>query len=602
MSEDSASQSGREAAPAPVSGRVSAADMRLWPAILILAVEACALFVPRIVAPNSPLQYLGMAGGPILGTLAILLWWLLGNREPWRRRAAVVLALLVVFVPVALIMDGSMLMVLGVYALPLATVAWVLAVGLTRGRGWPVRFSAVLAGFLLTLGPVALLRLEGTSGSLQVALAWRWRPKPEQRALAARRAYEGAAETALPEAAEANLEISADDWPEFRGPRRDGKVRGVRIGTDWMAAPVELWRRPVGPGWSSFAVVGPLAFTQEQRGDEEVVVCYQTASGRQVWAWSDPTKFDETMGGVGPRATPTADRGCLYTLGASGTLHCLDLAGGKPIWSRNLVKDTGAPIPKWGFASSPLVRGEIVVVYAGGETGMIAYDRNSGEKLWTAPAGTHSYSSPQSATLAGSEMILMMSNAGLTAAEPRTGARLWHYDWWIDEGARIVQPAVLEGGGIIVGTGYGHGTRRIDAEKGPDGWRVETIWQSRYFKPYFNDFVCHGESVYGFDEQILACLDLASGKRVWKGGRYGHGQLLLLEDQDALLVLSERGDLALVSADPGGFKELARFHALDGKTWNHPVIARGKLLVRNSEAAVCYELPLTPLKLAQRVE
>lgn len=592
VSEERASEAGSETASAAASAPVAAAKIRLWPAFVILAMEACAIFVPQTVAPNTLVHIVGIVGGPILGTLAIFVWWLRSTRESWKRRGAVVLALLVVFVAVALVMDRSMGLVLVIYALPLATVASVIAVGVTRNLAWPARFCSVLAAFLLALGPVAFLRMEGTSGSLQAALAWRWQPKPEQRALAALEAYERAAgKLPLPAPEKAGLEIASGDWPEFRGPNRDGKVAGVRIGADWFAAPVELWRRPVGPGWSSFAIVGQLAFTQEQRGGEEAVVCYHTATGRQVWVHADAAKFDETMGGVGPRATPTAGQGRLYTLGASGAVHCLDPAGGEPVWSRDLLKDTGAPIPKWGFSSSPLLCGDAVIVYAGGEAGIVAYDRRSGEKLWTSAAGTHSYSSPQLATVAGVGMILMMSNAGLTAVEPETGARLWQYDWWIDEGARIVQPAVIEGSAILVGTGYGHGTQRIRVAQGADGWHISKVWETRRLKPYFNDFVCHRGCVYGFDEEILACLDLASGERLWKGGRYGHGQLLLLEDQNALLVLSERGDVALVAADPGRFTELASFHALEGKTWNHPVIAQGKLFVRNATEAACYELP-----------
>jgi outer membrane protein assembly factor BamB len=244
----------------------------------------------------------------------------------------------------------------------------------------------------------------------------------------------------------------------------------------------------------------------------------------------------------------------------------------------------------WGFASSPLVVADLVVVYAGAaNAGMIAYDRHSGEKAWTCPAGTHSYSSPH---LADPELILMMSNAGLAAADAADGSLVWQYDWPSADDARIIQPALLENGDILVATGYGLGTHCVSPTKTNAGWQVRMVWESRNLKPYFNDLVCHDGYIYGFDDKIMTCIDPESGNRVWKGGRYGYGQLLLLADQSVLLVTSERGDVALVEARPDGYKELAKFHAMDGKTWNHPVVAHGKLFVRNAEEAVCYKLPL----------
>jgi outer membrane protein assembly factor BamB len=223
---------------------------------------------------------------------------------------------------------------------------------------------------------------------------------------------------------------------------------------------------------------------------------------------------------------------------------------------------------------------------------MVAYDRWTGKKVWICKAGTRSYSSPHPAQLGDTQQVLMMSNAGLTAAEPIGGAFLWEYAWPTEEEARIVQPTILPGGKILVGTGYSYGTHCVAPVKDGDHWRVDVVWESRFLKPYFNDLVYHNGQIYGFDDEIMACLDPDSGKRVWKGGRYGHGQLVLLADQDLLLVLSERGDVALVEAKPEGYKELAKFHALDGKTWNHPVVVDGKLFVRNAEEAVCYGLPV----------
>jgi hypothetical protein len=171
--------------------------------------------------------------------------------------------------------------------------------------------------------------------------------------------------------------------------------------------------------------------------------------------------------------------------------------------------------------------------------------------------------------------------------EPETGVVLWEHAWPVS--ARILQP-VVAGEDLLVSADGMAGVRRIGLTHGPDGWTTTERWTSNRLKPYFNDVVVHEGHAYGFDGSILACIDLENGERAWKGGRYGHGQLLLLADQDVLLVLSEEGELALVGATPDGFSELARVPALDGKTWNHPVLVGDILLVRNSNEMAAFRL------------
>ncbi len=569
-------------------------DVRLWPAVVILVAEGCALFIPGLVVPGHSIVFMAVFFGPTLGTLAFLIWWLSASRAPWKVRGIVFAGFLAMCIATGFAMDKSMAMPLVIYAIPLATAAWAIVLHFSRGLVWFARTMYVLLGILAVLSMIQPFRLEGADGSLRLNLVMRWQPRQEDTALEALREYqESSSQAAIPDV-DAIPEPSASDWAEFRGPERSGKVFGVQIETDWSTKPlVELWRRPVGPGWASFTVVGARAYTQEQRGDDEAVVCYDTATGQEIWAHTDRTKFDEAMGGVGPRATPTVVGDKVYALGANGTLNCLQMASGDLIWSADIVADTGAKLPMWGFASSPLVVGDLVVVYAGApDAGLIAYDRELGEKAWACPAGSHSYSSPHLARLDGVDLILMMSNAGLAAADVASGSLVWDYDWSSEDQARIVQPAVLPDGDILVATGYGIGTHRIAPRQEAGNWQVETAWETRNLKPYFNDFVLHKGHVYGFDDKIMACVDPATGDRVWKGGRYGYGQLVLLADQDVLLVLSERGDVALVEAKLDGHQELARFHAMDGKAWSHPVVAHGKLFVRNSAEAVCYQLSL----------
>jgi outer membrane protein assembly factor BamB len=381
------------------------------------------------------------------------------------------------------------------------------------------------------------------------------------------------------------------EWPGFRGPARDGVVRGVRIDTDWAASPpVEMWRRPIGPGWSSFAVSGDLLYTQEQRGDDEIVACHRVSTGAPVWRHSDPVRFWESNGGAGPRATPTIDGDRVYAFGATGILNALAAATGKVIWSRNAAADTGREVPFWGFASSPLVVDDLVIVAAAGT--LVAYDRLSGERRWTGPSYGGSYSSPHRATLDGVPQVVLLGGPGAISVAPADGTVLWKHAW---SPGPIVQPALTADGDILINaiasTG-GMGTRRLHVTHASGGWDVEERWTSMGLKPYFNDFVVHEGHAYGFDGSILSSIDLADGSRRWKGGRYGNGQLILLPEQDVLLVISEEGELVLVKAAPDQFTEIARFPALDGKTWNHPVLVRDVLLVRNGEEMAAFRLSL----------
>ena len=375
-------------------------------------------------------------------------------------------------------------------------------------------------------------------------------------------------------------------------------MHGPRIATDWAASPpVELWRRAVGPGWSSFAVSRGLVYTQEQRGADEVVSCYEEATGAPVWTHQDAVRFFESNGGPGPRGTPTLAGGRVYTLGATGILNALDAADGHVVWSRMAASDAeGTPsmggggtvkVPDWGFSSSPLVLDDLVVVAMAGQ--LVAYDLATGQPRWTGPKGGVSYSSPQLATIGGVPQVLLANASGLTSVSPADGQPLWQHKW---RGFPIVQPALTPDGGVLLAIASDSGTRHLAVAQAEGAWTVEERWTSPGLKPYFNDFVVHDGHAYGFDGRILACIDLADGERRWKGGRYGNGQLVLLADQDLLLVLSEEGELALVNATPDRFTEVARVQGVQGKTWNHPALAGDTLLVRNGEEMVAFRLSL----------
>ena len=363
----------------------------------------------------------------------------------------------------------------------------------------------------------------------------------------------------------------------------------MRIETDWSASPpIQMWRRPIGPGWSSFAVNGDRLYTQEQRGDDEIVASYKVSTGEPVWRHRDRVRFWESEGGAGPRGTPTVSNGRVYAFGATGILNALDEATGRVVWSRNVATDAEREVPDWGFASSPLVVDDVVIVAAAGT--LAAYDAATGKPRWRGPSYGGSYSSPHRATIAGVDQIVLLGGPGAISVAPADGSVLWEHKW--SPGA-IVQPALTADGDILVNaiasTG-GIGTRRLAVTHESGGWSVQERWTSIGLKPYYNDFVVHKGHAYGFDGSILASIDLESGTRKWKGGRYGNGQLMLLADQDLLLVLSEEGELALVSATPDKFTEVARLPVLDAKTWNHPVLVGDVLLIRNGEEMAAFRL------------
>ncbi|HEV3022129.1 MAG TPA: PQQ-binding-like beta-propeller repeat protein, partial [Pirellulales bacterium] len=471
------------------------------------------------------------------------------------------------------------------------TTAWVGWLVLTPFLSWSVRRVGLLVVFALAWGVFTLVRYEGVWGDFSATFKYRWSLTEEEKYLAQRAAEKGAAAPATDSAAAPALETS--DWPGFRGPNRDGRRNGVRIATDWQQHPPrELWRQRIGPGWSSFAVVGDRVYTQEQRGQIEAVVCLDAGTGKELWAHEDAARFSEAMGGVGPRATPTFHDGKIYALGATGRLNCLDAASGEVKWSHDIVADSDAKVPMWGFASSPLVADGVVLVFAGGPDGksVLGYNVSSGDLLWSAGEGQNSYCSLQPAHLDGADQALIATEKGLTSFQPANGQILWRHDWPLEGMTRVVQPTLVGDNDVLLGTGFGFGTRRVHVGSKADKWPTTELWTTRAINPYYNDLVVHRGHLYGFDNSFFTCVSLDGGESKWRARGYGNGQVLLLADQDLLLVLSEKGEVVLLRANPDSHEVHGRFAALDGKTWNHPVVAHGKLFVRNGVEVACYAL------------
>lgn len=382
------------------------------------------------------------------------------------------------------------------------------------------------------------------------------------------------------------------DFPQFLGPGRDGILRGFRLARDFTAQPPHrLWRQPVGDGWAGFAVVGDLAVTQEQRGDDERVIAYDLRTGRVRWSHTDRTRYQTFIAGIGPRATPSIAGGRVYAMGGTGILNALDLATGRLLWSHRVVEENGAELPQWGKAGSPLVVGQRVIVSAGGTSGrsLVAYDAISGAQVWAAGQDESSYSSPVVADLAGRRQIVIFNSRTIAAHDPETGALLWVHAW-PPGSPNVTNPVPLPGDRLLVSAGYGLGAKAYRIAPRADGaLEARLDWESPRLKSKFANIVLHGGFVFGLDDGVLTCLDPATGERKWKAGHYGHGQLLLVDD--LLLVQTEEGEIVLIEPNPDGLRELTRFAALEGKTWNPPALAGALLVVRNDREAAAYELP-----------
>ena len=558
------------------------AQLRLWPGVVLASLLLVCRFLLPYFFPDT-LLFAIMSG--LAGAGLIFLWWTFFSRAPRIDRflglGLIVLALaltrfLVLHPSIA---GGMMGLMFWLYSLPILALVFTVAVVASANLPLTNRRLVMAAAVVAVCAGFGMIRTGGMTGDADSEFAFRWTPTPEEQLLA--QADEGNKVRLMADPQ------SGTEWPGFRGALRDGVVAAPELTSDWAKTPPQLlWKKPIGPGWASFAVHGNLLFTQEQRGKDELVSTYHIETGEAGWKHRDVARFWESNGGAGPRSTPTLAGERVYTLGGTGILNALDAATGKVLWSRNPATEYQVKTPDWGFSGSPLVVGDQVLVPVAGL--LASYDAATGEPRWKSADGGDGYSSPHLVRLAGVEQVVQITGKGVMGVSPSDGKILWEHDW---KGYPIVQPALTADGDLLIAVNQGSGLRRLAISQDAAGaFKVEERWTSNGLKPYFSDFAVHDGHAYGFDGNILSCIDLKDGTRKWKGGRYGNGQLLLLSAQNRMLILSEQGEIALVKAEPGGFEELARLPAIEGKTWNHPVLVGDILLVRNDREMAAFRL------------
>ena len=442
----------------------------------------------------------------------------------------------------------------------------------------------------------ALFRIERVSGDLVPEFVLRWSPSRDR---LLRR------EAAAPAAAAASWVATAADFPRFLGPTGSSGLDGIPLDPDWERRPPRLvWRRPIGAGWSGFVVSGDHAVTLEQRGEEEIVSCHALATGAAEWSVAVTARHQTVLGGAGPRSTPTIRDGVVYTTGATGWLHAIDGATGRVLWRKNVLDDLGIDAAAhvvavaWGRAGSPLVTDTLVIVpgggplASGGAVSLVAYDRTTGDRAWTAGDEQISYVTPIRAEVLGRDTVVATNESRVVGYDPGSGAEWWGFDWpgHSNSDATCSQPHVLDGRRIFISKGYGIGAALfVVADEAAATFQRE--WQaSHLLKTKFTNVAIHDGHAYGLSDGILECVRLADGTRAWKGGRYGQGQVLRVDD--LLLVQSESGEVVLVDCSATGHRVRGRFTALSGQTWNNLCLSGNRLLARNAEEAACFELPL----------
>jgi len=455
---------------------------------------------------------------------------------------------------------------------------------------WKIRWGVVVAALGFIASVAALFRIHGVTGDLVPILEPRWK----RQNLGQLEAQNGGKTVSQSEGVASNE--ATHDYPQFLGPNRNGVLDQPHLVRDWKTHPPQrLWVRPVGLGWSGFAVVEKKAITQEQRGENETVICYDLITGSPIWSYAYVAHFQSSLAGEGPRATPCVSGGRVFAQGSTGLFHCLDLETGKLVWSKNILSDNHTSMNEWGLSSSPLVIEDLVVVSPGGFNGrsLVAYRAATGEFVWGGGNEGSGYSSPALTTLADVPQILIFNSGGVSAHSVADGKVLWSYPWPGGH-PHVSNPVILPGDQVLISSGYGVGSELVQIKKDSSNKFTATkLWKSNRLKAKFTNLIYRDGFIYGLDDGILVCLDAKTGELKWKEGRYGHGQEILVAD--LLLVSAESGDMVLLDPQPDKPRELTRFSALNQKTWNPPALAGEYLLVRNDKEAACFRLQVAKL-------
>jgi len=533
----------------------------------------------------------------------------IGTKQPRYTPSRRVIALVSVLLAIAIAAQqplmpdeavGNIITLIGSFLTLVTLLCW-----FSFRSAYPRRLRQLVpAGLLLAVAVFfGFYKIDHVTGGLIPVFGLRWQPAPDRLLQSPLEQHSSDKAVCVD-----MLTTTPDDFPEFLGQGRSGAVEDLRLARDWSSADWQtpLWKQKIGAGWSSFSIVNGFAVTMEQRGSEELVTCYDVLTGELMWSHAIEGRYETKMGGVGPRATPTINDGRVYAAGGTGVLRCLDGATGELIWQRDIVDEIGSSAEEelaaitFGRSNSPLLVGDLLIHAIGGPKegpyiSLMAMDKVTGDEVWRGGKHQVSYASPSLATIGGVEQILTVNQDYLAGHDLKSGTQLWQFDWPGKSGsnASASQAVALPNDRIFISKGYSQGSALLQITHPADAWNAELVWQNyTVMKTKFSNVAIHNGFVYGLDESIMQCIDLGTGKKQWKRGRFGHGQILRVGD--LLLVQRESGTIVLIELSSERLIELGQFDALDGKTWSVPSLYGPYLLVRNAEEAACYQLPLAP--------
>jgi outer membrane protein assembly factor BamB len=382
------------------------------------------------------------------------------------------------------------------------------------------------------------------------------------------------------------LTAAESDWPQFRGPNRDGLSTEGGLLTTWPeGGPNVLWRVDLGDGYSGLSVVQGRLYTMYAKGSDEYAVCLDASSGKQIWRVRVGDSF-QNMWGDGPRSTPTVHGGLVYALGARGRLYALKAEDGEQVWMKDLNEEYGAEPPRWGVATSPLVEGDLLLVDVGGRSGssIVAFDKATGKQAWKSQSDKAGYSTPIAITVNGVRQVIFLTGTQMVSLSPADGSLYWRVPWKTQYDVNASTPVFVPPDKVFVSTGYDVGGALFRIEAGDGKARVEQVWKSREMKNKFSSSVFHGGYLFGFDEKTLKCLDARTGEVKWRARGLGHGSLFYADGH--LVVLGAEGTLVLLEANAEQYREKARAQIFDGRTWTVPTLAGGRLYVRDRNELV----------------
>jgi outer membrane protein assembly factor BamB len=390
--------------------------------------------------------------------------------------------------------------------------------------------------------------------------------------------------------------VRADDWPQWRGPQQDGISRETGLLAQWPEkGPAELWRVPLGNGFSAVSVVGEKAFTLFGTTEGEFAAAFNVADGKTLWKSRLGDLLQNGSYGDGPRATPAVDSGLVYVLSGKGALRCLDAADGRPVWGCDLLEKFDGKPPEYGFAASPVVMGNRLVVVTGARKGksLAAFDKATGKVLWTALDDKIGYSTPRQVAIDGVGQIIVLMGEAIVSVSPADGKEYWRQEWKTELDANVATPLIF-GNRLFISTGYGTGCALFELSAREGKPAAEKLWANKEMKNYFSTSVLVDGYLYGFNNTKLTCLDFRTGKTRWKTGGTDRDNLFnrgsLIAADGKLIIGGEQGLLALAEISPDSYKELAKFKFCDARTWTVPTLSGGRLFLRNEKELACLQV------------